>query len=376
MSRGLALLAIALLIFLPFNVIAYQALTRIHPRRRRWFLAALVLGNLMWPFFPLLRSSTAFGRVTRALFGPLWFAWTAWTVVYALVLLMLLVLWLPFFRRTTFVRFAQWPSRLFLIATALGGITGWYHAVVPLRVEHVPVIIAGLPPSLEGKRIALLSDLHVGLFTRPSRLQKIFATTAAERPDVVLLAGDLIDDDPYFVPKLLHGTTALPSATPLLAVLGNHEMYGAPHAVITRLRGSRIRLLLNEGYGTGSMWIAGLTDPAAASQAKDLLPDMDAALRGAPPGSLPIVLAHQPKAFDEALKRGVALTLCGHTHGGQLGYRPLRLALAGVFLKYHMGLYQEAASQLYINTGTGYWLLPFRLGMTPEIAVIELRRAR
>ncbi len=70
---------------------------------------------------------------------------------------------------------------------------------------------------------------------------------------------------------------------------------------------------------------------------------------------------------------GIPLTLAAHTHGGQLDIRPLGWSLAGVFLDYHMGLYELGASRLYINTGTGYWLFPFRPGMTPEITLIELR---
>lgn len=93
-----------------------------------------------------------------------------------------------------------------------------------------------------------------------------------------------------------------------------------------------------------------------------------------PAGSTPVVLSHQPRIFDEVQKRRLPLQLSAHTHGGQCGFRPLGWSLAGVFLRYHMGLYRVGASQLYINTGTGYWLFPFRLGMTPEITVVELRR--
>jgi predicted MPP superfamily phosphohydrolase len=67
------------------------------------------------------------------------------------------------------------------------------------------------------------------------------------------------------------------------------------------------------------------------------------------------------------------LTLCAHTHGGQFGFRALRWSLAGLFLPYHMGLYRRGASRLYVNTGTGYWLLPWRIGVTPEITLVELR---
>jgi predicted MPP superfamily phosphohydrolase len=85
-------------------------------------------------------------------------------------------------------------------------------------------------------------------------------------------------------------------------------------------------------------------------------------------------LSHQPTIIKEARRHAVPLALCGHTHGGQLGFRPLRWSLAGLFLPYHLGLYDVPPTQLYVNTGTGYWLFPFRLGMTPEITIVELSR--
>src|SRR5687767_8637810 len=222
--RAIIFLAIALAIFVPFNWIAYRQLVRIHPRRRRWIMAAIVAGNLMWPFFLLLRSFTPFARVTRAILGPIWFAWTSFAIVYAGVVFLVLLAWIAFRRRRAFAEFARWPSRVFLSIVVVGGVIGFYQAVVPLRVEHVPVRIANLPPSLHGMRLALLGDLHVGLFTRPSRLDQIFTTTAALKPDAVLIAGDMIDDDPYFVPKLLTGTRTLPAGIPIVGVLGNHEI--------------------------------------------------------------------------------------------------------------------------------------------------------
>ena len=374
--RLLVFFAIALLLFLPFNWLAFRQLVRIHPRRRRWVLALLIAGNLMWPFFPLLRSFTPFARTVRALLGPMWFAWTSFVIVYGGVLFLILVAWIPFRNRRPFVEFARWPSRVFLWIVIVGGTIGVYQALVPLRVEHVPVRIANLPASLRGMRIALLGDLHVGLFTRPSRLDRIFTTTASLKPDVVLIAGDLIDDDPFFVPKLLAGVRTLPATTPLFAVLGNHEIYGDPQKVIEGLRGSRIRLLVNEGIAFRDLWIAGVADPAARQMPgqQRLAPDLAKALTGKPATAIALALAHQPTIISDARKHAVPLALVAHTHGGQLGFRPLRWSLAGVFLPYHMGWYDVPPTQLYVNTGTGYWLLPFRLGMTPEITVIELRR--
>lgn len=366
-------LAVVLLLFLPFNWITYRQLTRIHPRRRRWVLGLVIVGNLLWPVLPFLRRGTEATRLLRATLGPVWCAWTVFAMLYSIAIFLMLLAWIPFRRRRAFTDFARWPSRVFLWTILIGSVVGFYDAIVPLRVERVPIEIENLPAPLEGTRIALLGDLHVGLFTRPSRLQKIFTTTSELRPNIVVLAGDLIDDDPFFVPKLLAGARALTPSTPLVAVLGNHEIYGDPRSVIAQLRGSRIRLLVNEGYALGDLWIAGLSDFAGQDA---LRPDFAKALASKPPTSLTVAVAHQPKLIGEASRRRIPIALAAHTHGGQLGFRPLHWSLAGVFVRYHMGLYRVGATQLYINTGTGYWLVPFRLGMTPEITLIELRNVR
>jgi predicted MPP superfamily phosphohydrolase len=372
--RVFIFLGIALLVFLPFNWLTVRQLVRIHPRRKRWIYGAAIAGNLMWPFFPLLRSFTDFARVTRAIFAPLWIGWTCFAILYSLFLFLVLLAWIPF-RHRPFPRFARWPSRAFLSVIIVGFLIGYVQALVPLRVERVTIPVAGIA---RPARLVLMGDLHVGLFTRPSRLTRIFATANELRPDAVLLAGDLIDDDPHFVPKLLEGTRALGATIPLYAVFGNHEMYGNPYAVLDGLKGSRIRLLMNEGVALRDVWIAGVSDPAARQipERNDLLPDLGKALAAKPAGSVAVVLSHQPLILEEARKRGVPVALCAHTHGGQLGFRPLGISLAGLFLPYHMGLYDVPPTQLYINTGTGYWVFPFRLGMTPEITVIELTPRR
>ena len=372
--RALGFLAIAILIFAPFNFVAIRQLLRIHPSRRRWIVVLAFIGNLMWPFFLMLRALTPFSRVARAILGPPWFAWTSFAILYTLLMLLLFVVWIPF-RKNRFATFARWPSRIFLTLAMAGTVVGVYQALVPLRIETVPITLNGLPAEADGMRIAVMTDLHVGLFTRPARLKKIFATAESLNPDVAMILGDMIDDDPHFVPKLLEGTKALGPDIPLLAVLGNHEIYGDPQRVIAGMRDSRIRLLINDQFPFRGVAFAGLGEYGVSREPKHaaLGPDLNRALEGA---KFPIVLSHQPKAFYETRKKAIPLTISGHTHGGQCGFRPLHLSLAGVFLEYHMGLYRHGSSQLYINTGTGYWLVPFRLGMTPEITLIELRRGR
>jgi predicted MPP superfamily phosphohydrolase len=366
-------ITIVLVTFLIANMAAYRVLVRVHPRRRAIVIALIIVGNAMWMFLPILNSRTDFSRFVRATLGPPWFAWNCFAILYSAFALLLVVTWLPVMRRMKYARFARWPSRIFLWATLFALVVGVWNALVPLRIERVPIALDNLPKEMDGFRIALISDLHTGLYSRQSRLETIFATAAAQKPDVILLAGDNIDDDPVFTTKLLAATRVLDARMPLIAVLGNHEMYGDPFEVIRRLRGSRIHLLVNEGVPVRDIWIAGISD--FASRTPKLVPDVDAALRGRPADTFPILLAHQPKAFAEGWKRGLPLTLCGHSHGGQCAIRPLHWSLSGMFLPYHMGLYQHCASQLYVNTGTGYWLLPWRfgIGISPEITVIELR---
>jgi len=340
-----------LALFALCNVYTYRTLVRLHPRWKGVVIAVIALCNVLWVMLPVIRNTrTDFSRLVRAIFGPPWIAWLVFILLYSAVMIVA--------RREIF-------SRVFLWITLLTVPAGVYAALVPLRVERVPVSV----PGAGNARIVELADLHVGLFTRPSRLRTIFTTAAAAQPDAIVIAGDLIDDDPYFVPKLLEGAAHVPPHIPIYAVLGNHEMYGAPEEVIARLRGSRIRLLVNDGVAVQNLWLAGISDFAARKP--DLRPDFEAALAGRG-DRVPVILSHQPKAFDEARRLNVPLTICAHTHGGQFGFRPLRWSLAGLFLPFDMGLYRRGESQLYVNTGTGYWLLPFRLGMTPEITVIEV----
>ena len=374
--RILIYVGIVTVIFLPINWIAIRGLRRIHPKRRRAIFVLALAGNMVWPVLPFLQRSLAIVRVFRSVFGPVWFAWSCFAIVYCALLLLVWLAWIPFHRRIAFTDFARFPSRTFIWLSIIGSLVGFYQAIVPLRVENVRVEIAGLPAQLEGRRLVLMGDLHVGLFTRASRLSKIFSVARDLRPDAVLIAGDFVDDDPFFIPKLLEATTVAPPNIPIYAVLGNHEIYGNPRATIDRLRGSRIRLLVNEGIERRGLWIAGVSDPAATEMLPQLAPDLGRALQGMPSGAVPIVLAHQPRVFDEVVKRRLPLALVAHTHGGQLGIRPLHWSLAGVCLRYHMGLYRREASQLYVNTGTGYWLVPFRLGMTPEITLVELSAPR
>lgn len=376
-AAGIAIFALVALLFLGISWASWKSYCLFHRGGRRVFATIAIASNLFWlilPFIASERLSAAF-RVARSILGPPWFYWVLFSLVHVALVVLVSILWfLVARRREPLSSFGRIYSELFFLAFAIVTVVGVVQALVPLRVERVPITIAGLPAELRGMRIALISDLHVGLFSRPDRLAKISRAVMSQKPDHVVVAGDFIDDDPYFVPKFLKGLEPIGSGTPVTAVLGNHEIYGDPHDVIRQLSGTRVRLLVNEGTGVlrgdEVLWLAGISDYAARGE---LAPDLDAALRGRPANAPVIVISHQPRVFPEAIKRRLPLVLAGHSHGGQFGIRWLGWSLAGVFIPYDMGLFQKDATQMYVSTGAGYWLVPMRFGMSPEVVVIELR---
>ena len=111
--------------------------------------------------------------------------------------------------------------------------------------------------------------------------------------------------------------------------------------------------------------LAGIEDPTGN-------PDLSAALEGRDPSRALVLLAHQPRQFAEAARRGVPLTLSGHTHGGQIWPFSWLVALAQPYLA---GLHRRGDSQLYVSRGTGFWGPPMRVFAPAEITLFRLQPA-
>jgi predicted MPP superfamily phosphohydrolase len=102
---------------------------------------------------------------------------------------------------------------------------------------------------------------------------------------------------------------------------------------------------------------------------------MERALAAVHQGEFSVVLAHNPALWSELARRGADLTLSGHTHHGQLAIPRLGWSVASLFFEHAMDVYREGRSVLYINPGTNFWGIPFRIGALPEVTVITLRCA-
>ena len=308
-SKDLLRLFLAFTFFPALNLVTLTAVQNLYPSHFAWFFSAFGLGNLLWVFVPKIfrRKTTTSLRWARALLGPPWFLWTLFMVLFSLFLGVDGFAWA--LRCLTlgpipFNNFTRLPTDIYLLSLLAIWMVGMAQALFGWHVARVKVRAPKLPRAFSGFKVAMLSDLHVGLFTRPSRLRQFIRIALANQPDLLVIAGDITDDNAYYIPKFLRCLKQVDAGIPMVAILGNHDLYGGGHETVAELKGSRLRILVNEGFalkrGKAALWIAGLSDYAARRHNRfhDLLPDLGKTLRGKPKGAPTILLAHQPHAFE------------------------------------------------------------------------------
>ncbi len=266
----------------------------------------------------------------------------------------------------------------------------------PLKIEKINIAIADLPHSLRGTKIVQLSDLHYdGIRLTENILADAIAASNQENPDLVLITGDFVTDDPNPISQLALRLKALKSKFGVYGCLGNHDSVSqeGEQQIIQTLGAVKIKVLFNEivyPFGT-ELAIVGLADFWSRKfQPKHILDQINPAIPR-------IVLSHNPDSAKVLQKYRVDLQLSGHTHGGQVvipGYGAAPILLEQIkkstpkFLRPYIPYLQECSSvvkywqwsegwhqvgtnQLYVNRGLGTYA-PGRLFCPPEVTVITL----
>lgn len=277
---------------------------------------------------------------------------------------------------------ANLDRRMFLAracAVTAGGVaalavgSGMYTAFGGLRTVRVTTPVAGLDPRLSGLRIAVISDTHLGPFLRRGAAERVVTLVNREQPDLVAFLGDLADGSVPEVGPATEPLRQLQSRLGTYFVTGNHEYSSDVDPWVDHVRALGMRPLLNERVeitsGGAAFDLAGVNDLIAPFYDKPG-PDIGAALAGRDPSRPVLLMAHQPVQVHEAAKHGVALQLSGHTHGGQT--MPVD-RLIGVQQPVTAGLAKIDGTSLFVTRGVGFFGPPVRLGIPPEVAIVELQ---
>jgi predicted MPP superfamily phosphohydrolase len=248
------------------------------------------------------------------------------------------------------------------VRTALGG----------PRLDRVQIPLAKLPRAMDGTRLAVVSDIHLGPLTGPDHISRIVSMINSTDADVVCIVGDLVDGTVEELGAAAAGLRDIRARQGAYFVTGNHEYYSGFREWVDEVARLDIRPLRNErleiATGRGVFDLAGVNDPGGADFGD--APDFARALGDRDTARPVVLMAHQPVVARDAARYGVDLQVSGHTHGGQM-----------VPFNYLVGLQQPVVSGLgsvdgvpvYVTNGAGFWGPPVRVGAPPQVTLIELR---
>jgi len=273
----------------------------------------------------------------------------------------------------------QWIARasllglgaLALATTAFGLVGGLGRPAV----KTVRVSLERLHPSHDGLVVVQLSDLHIGPTLQREFLEDVVRRTNEQKPDLVVITGDLVDGEVKTMGPLVRPLAQLRASHGTYFVTGNHEFYSGAEDWMRFLETLGIEVLANRRVtlrtGDATLDLAGIHDPQGRSFGHP--PELARTLAERASERPVILLAHQPKAVFEAERAGVDLVLSGHTHGGQLWPFRYFVRLQQPFID---GLVKVGRTQLYVSPGTGHWGPPLRVLAPSEITRLELVRGQ
>jgi uncharacterized protein len=261
-------------------------------------------------------------------------------------------------------------------AFVLAGIGVWQAIGVP-RLREVTVAIPGLPAAFDGYTLIQLTDLHISRLFPARWTRAVVEATNRLDADLIVVTGDVIDGGVPSRRADVAPLRGLHARDGVYLSPGNHEYLSGYDAWMAELAALGMRVLANAhaviARGSDALVVAGVTDPSARGAGRPL-PDLAGALDGCPPGAPIVLLEHEPGRARQSARRGVALQLSGHTHGGMiLGLDRLVARGNGGFVS---GRYAVGGMTLYVNNGTGIWPgFALRLGKPSELTRITLRPA-
>ncbi|MBL7763774.1 MAG: metallophosphoesterase, partial [Chitinophagaceae bacterium] len=260
------------------------------------------------------------------------------------------------------------------------------------QVKRLQLAFNNLPQSFKGLKIVHISDIHSGSFNNKHAVELGVKKILDEKPDIILFTGDLVNDAAYEMTNYIELFSKLNAPMGVYSTLGNHD-YGdyvnwnsaeEKKANLDRLKQIHgemgWRLLMNEHVelqkGNEKIALLGIENWGAKARFPKY-GDLSKAYAGAKDYPFKILMSHDPSHWDAQVRPSypdIDLMLAGHTHGMQFGVEipGFRWSPVQYIYKQWAGLYEEGAQKLYVNRGYGFIGYPGRVGILPEITVLEL----
>jgi len=258
------------------------------------------------------------------------------------------------------------------MAVVLTVVTGYLNTRSPV-VKKLNISIDKKAGDLKSLKIAVASDIHMGTIIARRSVERIVNRINSIGADIVLLPGDVVDEDigPVIKRNLGEFLRNIRSKYGVYAVTGNHEYIGGAEAACKYLEEHGI-VELRDRYVkiADSFYVVGREDRASKGFAGILRKPLAVLMEGIDK-SLPVILMdHQPVHLEEAERSGVDLQLSGHTHHGQLW--PFNFITKKIY-EVSMGYKKKGNTHIYVSCGVGTWGPPLRTGNRPEIVEINIK---
>ena len=240
------------------------------------------------------------------------------------------------------------------------------------RVRDITIQVSKKIGGISSLVVVSASDIHLGTIIGRSRLDAIIGQINSLNPDLVLLPGDIVDEDlgPVIRQNLGESLRTIRAKFGVLAITGNHEYIGGVEPACTYLTEHGITMLRDSAVRIGpGITVVGREDRSISQFRGGKRKPLEEIMAGVDRSAPIILMDHQPFGLDEAARAGVDLQVSGHTHHGQLW--PLNFITEAIY-ELSWGYLRKGDTHYYVSSGVGTWGPPVRTGNTPEIVRFTL----
>ena len=379
--RAVSFLIFFSIVLLIYSSINYYVYTRglmvfsCNPALKKWYTAifwTVVSSFLVGMFWERTASSIVSEWVYRV--GAFWLAFMFYFLM-ALLLIDLVRIADHFFH---FLPIFTPTGKLKLGYSVIGAVTlvvlGGYINALTTSVKEIPLTIHKSVTGNREMKILMASDIHLGALIGERQEQKLVRIINDQKPDLVLLCGDLVDGDigPVLRKKLGRHIQEIRTPLGVYAITGNHEYIGGIRKTLPYLQSINIQVLRDEVVQlSNGIQLVGRDDRDSRRMGEgNNLKELKVLTRELDHSKPIIVMNHQPFNLQEAVDVGADLHLSGHTHHGQMW--PFSYITEAIF-ELSWGLKQKGNTIFYVSSGFGSWGPPVRIGNRPEVVLFKIK---